>query len=210
MKFSVVVNTCSMQDRADTHAGPSGKPYSIRRSFIHDIIVPRLVDDPYVAEVVVVGSFEPGDRYTYVPVTETFHNCRDVLAQREAGWQKARRGNPDAVLFLMDDHVPAPGFFHGCHESFVDLPWSVLTPNRRSASSGATLNSGWNGVGVLDPLGRYAHTHGIVLTPEALTKCPWIGLTPLYRFDVLHTMWFADRGLKIHTASNVFVEDLEE
>lgn len=73
------------------------------------------------------------------------------------------------------------------------------------------LNTGgWNGAGTPDPMGQYLHTHGIVLTPRALSACPWIGLTPIYRFDVLHTMWFVDKGLKIVCGANIFLDDILE
>ncbi len=212
MTFDVVVNTCAMQPGADHNAGPSGVPYSKRVGFLKDIILPRLINDPLVGTVVVVGEFEPSEAgaYEYVPVTSAYHNCRDVLAQRQAGWDKVRRSGADAVLFLMDDHVPDAEFFGRVGGSLADSAWDVLSPNRRSRHSGRTLNAGWNAVGAVDVNGPYVHTHGIVLTPKALGLCPWSGLTPIYRFDVLHYWWFADRGLFVATDPASFLEDLEE
>lgn len=207
MKLAVVINTCALRQNTE-------KRYSQRAGFIYSTILPRLVGDPDVGAIAIAGEFEPdayGDhRFTYVPVTNTFGNCRDVLAQRQAGWEKVRRTNPDAVLFLMDDHVPAEHFFGSVSASLREHQWEVFSPNRRSVETGARLNTGWSDAGTPDPMGPYLHTHGIVLTPRALTACPWIGLTPLYKFDLLHTMWFNDKGLKIYVEPNVFVEDLVE
>ncbi len=212
MTFAVVVNTCAMKPGANQHAGPSGIPYSKRVSFLKDIILPRLHNDPLVGTICVVGEFEPSETgaYEYVPVSSAYHNCRDVLAQRQAGWLKVRRTNADAVLFLMDDHVPDGKFFERASRTLGQAMWDVLSPNRRSHRTGRTLNAGWNGVGSADPVGAYAHTHGIFLTPKALGLCPWDGLTPIYRFDVLHHWWFTDRNLFVATDPDAFLEDLEE
>jgi hypothetical protein len=212
MSIAVVLNTCAMQPGADLHAGQSGVPYSKRVDFIQSVILPRLIHDPLVGSICIAGEFAPSPEghYDYVPVSSAYHNCRDVLAQRQAGWDKVRRAAPQACLFLMDDHVPDGQFFERLQRSLVDTCWDVYSPNRRSRTTGQLLNSGWNGVGAVDSYGAYAHTHGIALTPKALALCPWGGLTPIYHFDVLHDWWFSDRKLFVATDPDTFVEDLEE
>lgn len=212
MTFAVVVNTCAMQPGAATNAGPSGVPYSKRVAFLKGFILPRLLSDPLVSTVCVAGEYEPSEdgAYEYVPVSSTYHNCRDVLAQRHAGWDKVRNSGADACLFLMDDHLPDGTFFERARDTYASSGWDVLSPNRRSQRTGLTLNAGWNGVGTVDPQGPYAHTHAILLTPKALGLCPWGGLTPIYRFDVLHHDWFRDRNLFVATDPDIYVEDLEE
>lgn len=207
MTFSCVINTCALAQGAAAHAGPSGIPYAQRHEFIQYAILPRLLNDPLVETIVISGEYQYGDGYVYQPCFSTYHNCRDVLAQRHAGWLKAR--GTEYVLFLMDDHVPEDKFFETALGGRAEHAWDVLSPNRRSHATRADLNSGWNGVGSPDPVGPYTHTHGIVMTQQAIRRCPWDSLTPIYRFDVLHSWWFADQKLRVGLGYDTYIEDLE-
>ncbi len=205
MKVAAVINTCAEGTRQTT-AGPSGVPYGVRGRWIRDIIVPALAAagcDP----IIVAGEFSDGDGYVYVPVQNQYGNCRDVLAQRQAGWDRARKAGATHGWFQMDDHLieraGAPFF------DMASLPhFDVLSPERRSRT-GEVLNSGWNNVGAPDIAGPYFHTHAVLLTKEALEQCPWNTITPIYRFDVLSSWYWEDRKLAMLASPEHVIIDLE-
>lgn len=205
MRFSVVINTCALQPGAATHVGQSGKPYGLRAGFLRDLILPRLRSDTLVDQIIVVGEFEPGEGYTYVSAPSRYRNCRDVLHQRQAGTERIIH---DRALFLMDDHVPGPGFFELLAETWGQ--WDVVSPVRVNRA-GTILNSGWNGVGAngMEPE-RYIHAHGTVLARWVWERCPWGQCIPIYKWDQVMSMWWADAGARAIGTHQITLTDVEE
>lgn len=204
MSIGAVITTCCMDTEGDPdRAGQSGVPYRVRREWIHDLIVPGL-KRLGVAEIVVTGVFEHGAGYTYHPMKQVYRNCRDVLGQRQYGYDAFDHPH-NAFWFQMDDHIPErPGgpFFEVLDG--VD----IMSPERYSRA-GVALNSGWNGVGYPDEMGPYIHTHGVWMSRHAIEECPWSWVTPVYRFDVVQTMFWRDRKLLIQCSHDCHLVDLE-
>src|SRR5262245_46660542 len=103
--ISVVVNTCCLGKRAGAQASSSGNQYAKRAAYLRDTVLPRLKSS--FDQVIVAGEFESGPGYEYAPCPSRYFNCRDVLAQRQAGFSLTRY---DFILFQMDDHVVDEGF----------------------------------------------------------------------------------------------------
>jgi hypothetical protein len=201
--ISVVINTACLGSKAAETLGSAGHPHAERASFLRQAILPRML--PLFDQVIVAGEFEPGKGYEYIHSPSRYFDCRDVLAQRQAGFAAARH---DMILFQMDDHLVDEALAQ--HLRTEASSWDVLSPARHSLRDGRALNSGWN-----DPREEYRqqpylHTHVIVMKRQAVVQCPWSGLPPIRHFDVMHTKWFHDAKLTIRIARELVVYDLEE
>jgi hypothetical protein len=106
--ISVIVNTCCLGSNARSVLSSGGIAYTERRQLLRDVLLPRLVGDPLVDEVIVVGEYEPGFGYEYVHSPSVAFNCTDALQQRQDGFDAS---NGEVVVFLHDDHLPCDGFF---------------------------------------------------------------------------------------------------
>lgn len=181
--ITAIVNTCALGGHGN--AGSAGKPYSHRAELLERDILPGLRRHE-ISQVIVVGEYKPGEGYQYIHSPSVYKNCRDVLAQRQAGFEAAKF---DWIFFQMDDHSLSA---NAPLDSLRQCDADIVTPYRHGRG-GTLLNSGFN-----DARGiSYVHTHGIFMRRHAVETCPWIRLPPIHAFDIVHTMWFQDAGLTV-------------
>ena len=203
MKMSVVVNTCCLGPRAATTKGSSGFAHARRVDFLRELILPGL--RAAFDQVVVAGEFEEGYGYEYAPSASRHFDCRDLLAQRQAGLEAARH---DVIVFQMDDHLLSDDFAARLRSREPD--WEILSPARFSQKSGTALNSGWNEERPEYRDNPYLHTHAIVMRRSAVEACPWNQLPLILHFDVLHSQQFREARLRVVIDRTLKVFDLEE
>lgn len=191
---AAVINTCAMK--------PGAPPqYAQRVDWVRKSV--DTLRDLGFQQVIVAGDFEPGKNYTYVPVGQQYHNCRDVLKQRQAGYDSVV-GYPEHIWFQMDDMQLISASFETIHG--VD----VVSPVRVSSKTGEELNSGWNGIGYKDPVGPYIHTHAMLMSQKALLEAPWSLVSPIYRFDIVHYWLMQDRNLALSGNREWVIQDMGE
>lgn len=201
--LSAVVNTCCLGPRADSVFGSSGHVHARRVSFMRELILPTLCAQ--CNQVIVSGEFEQGADYEYQPSPSQFFDCRDVLAQRQAGFQLAKH---EWILFQMDDHIVDTTFVTQL-QAFQSR-WDIVSPARLSYRDRRELNSGWNDPRPECQTNPYIHTHAIVMKRSAVAACPWSALPPIRHFDVAHSARFREAGLQVTIAKQLRVFDLEE
>ena len=188
--LSVVVNTCALGPRAAaTISATQAAPYAARRFALGNFIIPALIHDPYVAEVIVVGEWTPGEGYTYVPCPSKFFSSDDAIAQRQAGFEAS---SGDIIVFQHDDHILHPkaaqqlvsGAMYG-----VDV--LVLPRFVRSANGDVSKPNG----GSATP--PYISGHAGAYRREILTRVPWRAVPAIREWDHAQTMLMRGVGARI-------------
>lgn len=203
-RVSVVINTCCLGEKArSVIALKSGIRYGERLSLLRDVLLPRLINDPLVDEVIVVGEYEPGDGYTYVECPSVAFDCTDALAQRQAGFEAS---HGDIVVFLHDDHLPLGDFFSSFPLSHIG--WDVLVPERLALSNPP------NGMCVLNNgrEGGYVMGHACVMRRVAVKAVPWSSVAKVHTWDVDHSRKLLAAGQRIvfeEDVNGLAVEDME-
>lgn len=200
MTISCVINTCALgPDGARRSSKGHGPSYAKRAEILRRVILPRLVGDPDVSEVIVVGEWEPGEGYTYVHAPGPDHNVWDQCFQKA---QAAPRG--DLVVYLCDDHLPDENFFSRLLLTWApNKLWDILSPMR--LVNGRSVNVGWND--------GYVHAHCVVMRRNALNVCPWGDMFNHVRgtwaLDVPMTALWRHRDLMIQTDYLLLTHDVE-
>lgn len=201
--ISVIITTCCLEKLG---TGYSGRSHSHRAEWLRKMILPRCIRDPLVDEVIVVGAFEQGTGYDYYESPSQYHDCRDMLAQRDLG-SRVARGR--WLFFLADDHLPTLGLLQIINK-LGDT--HVLSPLR--VDFGKTdrtgLNSGRNETQCKGTPIEYWHTHAIGISATLLNKCPWRSIPPISRFDIVHSLWLQESGGRRITPPHEYVVDLGE
>ena len=210
----------------------SGKMFYGYRSYaLRNWILPQYIADPYIDEVIVVGDFEEGEGYQYVPCPSVKFNWSDCIAQRHEGFLAS---SGDVVIFQHDDHV--------FDKNSSNLIWArlglqdVLSPARYTRlrkvegerlnagepaiaiSSGPPFNFEENYPGkvwrVNDPksvvsIEGYIDGHGAIYRREVIKACPWNEVPKQFTMDVLHTAQIREKGFKIVWTDDIKIFDVE-
>jgi len=102
--ISVIINTCCLEG-AMYQLSNAKQPHAQRAYALSNFILPQYIADPYIDEVIVVGTFEESPDFTYIPCPSKHFSWEDCLEQRQLGFE-ASKG--DVLIFQHDDHVLEP------------------------------------------------------------------------------------------------------
>jgi hypothetical protein len=169
------------------------KPYAYRAELLRERILPAACSEGW-DEIIVVGQFEAGIGYEYVPMQPIFRDRRDALWQREAG---ARCSTGSILAFGHDDHMFAPGAL----EMLCGVPddWDILVPARHN-EAGDTLDNGKKK--------DYMGGHCLFMRRAAWAKVPWTTVDTEW-WDVTLTRVWREEGLCIQWTDKIVHIDLD-
>ena len=192
MISSLVINTAAL---GQTTALSSGKqPHQAREFALRNFIIPRAVEDGTWCEVIVVGEWEPGDGYRYIPSKSVHHSCVDALVQRQIGFEYSRG---DWVCFQHDDHIlDWLPYFSSRSDVVVPSRWTRL---RRGV--GERLNNGEDD--------GYISGHCAFYRREVLQACPWHEVPEVFTWDKEHTKRIVENEFEIEWLDEPRIWDCE-
>lgn len=200
MSIACVLNTSCLAAGADTQLSSGRVPYGRRAWLLRNVILPTYRWSGIFSEIVVVGEFEPGDGYTYVPAQSIYKNCADALWKRQAGFD-ALKHKVEWTLFQHDDHLydPTNPYPH------TQTTAHVLAPSRwtRARGQAEPLNDGSRD--------GYVNGHASLMRTNAVFPLfSWASIPPVFTWDVEVTMRLAELRLPWGYAPEIKVFDLEE
>ena len=214
--ISLVVNTCALQESM-YNTTPAGVPYNTRTYALRNWILPQYIADPYIDEVIVVGSWEEGEGYQYIPSPSKYFSCVDALEQRQLGFEAS---TGDVVIFQHDDHVLENEQWIDCRgdsSSDLDCPLQygvdVLSPSRYTRlrfMNGERLNNGEPGYNEHVPPGGHLSGHCAIFRREVIERCPWTDAQKVFTWDVSATQNIVTAGFKIVWTDAIRCWDVEE
>ena len=173
----------------------AAKPYGYRRAYMYEHVLPAARKEGW-HEIFVVGAFEKGDGYTYIPMEPIYRDRRDALWQREFG---ARHATGDVLAFSHDDHMFAEGTIDALARHNFE-PWDILVP-RRENLNGDLLNNGRDG--------NYMGGHSLLMKRAIWAKTPWTCVDTEF-WDVSLTRIWREEGAKIVWTDMLRHIDLDE
>lgn len=208
--ISLIINTCALQESM-YNTTPAGVPYNTRAYALRNWILPQYLSDPYIDEVIVVGSWEEGEGYQYIPSPSKYFSCVDALEQRQLGFE-ASKG--DVVIFQHDDHVlsnPYTGPYYNRSNSLQDLVeyageendyifadvWSPARYTRLRFVNGERLNNGEPGYNEHVPPSGHLSGHCAIFRREVIEQCPWTDAQKVFTWDHSMTQAVVVAGFKI-------------
>ncbi len=202
--ISVCINTAALAPYAENALTSGGVPCSWRAYALRTWILPRYVTDSYIDEVIVTGSWEEGEGYTYVHVPPVHFSWKDCLAMRQAGFEAS---SGDVLIFQHDDHVlsPEPDPFSivgGIYTAICGA--DVLSPARYTRArtfKGERLNGG--------EAEGYINGHCAIYRSEVIERCPWKDVPVQFTLDVEHTKQIKAAGFNVVHTDTVRVWDVE-
>lgn len=139
-----------------------------RVDLVRSQILPSVLGQGVFNEVFVVGDYEVGEGYRYLPVPPLTGTTLDALVKRDCATVASRA---DAILFLSDDHRLEPGWNWGWNE-WREMAWDVLVPARFTIHDGATVEVN-NGMDGRWPGAPYCAGHAGIYMRDALHDFPW-------------------------------------
>ena len=177
-----------------------GVAHGHRAWLLRNLILPTYRWAGLFSELIVVGEWEPGPGYTYLPFASVYRNCADALLKRQAGYDALKSKDADWVLFQHDDHLYDPT------NDFPVLDAHVLAPSRWThgrSSVGEPLNDG-SAYG-------YVNGHACLMRPEAFDLgFRWDTIAPVFTWDIEMTKRLADLQLDWQYTPHLRVWDVEE
>ena len=196
MKTSLIINTCSM----DALAAPrkslyANAPYGARASLLRDKIILAACIEGW-DEIFVVGSFESGKGYRYIPMQPIYRDRRDALWQRELG---ARHATGDVLAFAHDDHMFAPGTLAQL-KKHPQAWWDILVPERVD-EKGNLLDNGKDA--------GYMGGHCLLMKRATWAAVPWTSVDTEW-WDVTLTRVWKEEGAKIMWTDDLTHIDLDQ
>ena len=198
---SVIINTAAMGLKARSVLSSSGIPHGQRALLLRGQVLPRLLRDPAVDEVLVVGEYEPAEGYQYIESPSVAFDATDALQQRASG-AAASRG--DVMVFQHDDHTIDESFFEILRTTYArDSRWDVLVPARWTMDSAGPrqLNNG--------SAEGYVGGHVCVMRRSIVDKAPWSAVGKVPTWDLAHTSMLRACGARIRWVEDLKVWDLE-
>lgn len=180
MNLSIIVNTCSLGPRAQEVTGSTTpSPHAWRAYALRHFILP--IYRAYGSEVIVVGEYEDGEGYTYIPSPSRFFSAVDALHQRQEAFEAS---TGELVAFVHDDHL-----LNFARAS--NVPWGdadVFVPPRFRRGVGR-LNNGFEA--------GYVSGHAAIYTREILEAAPWGDVPKVHTWDIEHTKMLRAAGARI-------------
>ena len=186
--ISLVINTCALGAGAKTISS-GGQRHSQREFVLRNFILPRAME--LFAEVIVVGEWEDGRGYTYIPCESKNFDCTDALEQRQLGFEAS---TGQAVAFQHDDHILEKGVW--C-QGDVTVPERMT---RLRTVEPELLNNGF---------GHYISGHCALYKRHVLEKCPWGAVPKVFVWDAEHTKQIEAAGFSITWSTLHKVFDVE-
>ena len=200
MRLACIVATSALAPHAGTTMSSGGVPHGHRAWLLRNLILPTYRWAGLFSEIIVVGEWEPGPGYTYLPFASVYRNCADALLKRQAGYDALKGKDVDWVLFQHDDHLYDPT------NDFPVIDAHVLAPSRWThgrSSVGEQLNDG-SAYG-------YVNGHACLMRPEAFDLgFRWDTIAPVFTWDIEMTKRLADLQLDWQYAPHLRVWDVEE
>lgn len=194
MRASLIINTAACDPLAQRRFDGSQIAHRDRARLLRErVLLDAQRDDWH--EIIVVGSFEPGEGYRYVPMPPVHRDRRDALWQRELG---ARHATGDLLAFCHDDHTFAPDSVAAIHDELP--PWDLLVP-RRVNVMGHTLN---NGAQDTPP---YMGGHALVMRRTLWATLPWTSVDTEW-WDLTLTRIWQEEGAVLRWSDRVTHIDL--
>ena len=199
MNASVVINTCALTVHT-AHLSSGLVPYSERVWLLRNVLLPLYTAwCPMFEEVVVVGEWEPGPGYTYVPCPSVTHTCTDALLQRQMGYDALQRKAVPWVIFQHDDHLwDARNLIDAREASEVLSPARYVQREQQTA-----LNDGW----------AKGHINGHVTVMRsallARGRFRWTDIAPVFTWDKDVTAKLAAEDVRVRYAPELVTWDLE-
>ena len=198
--ISVVINSAALGPKSRALVSSGGKIYGERATLLRDRILPASAE---ADEVIVVGEFESGPGYIYVPSPSQAFDCTDALHQRQAGFV-ASRG--EILVFQHDDHCADPAFFETLRRYASDTSWDVLVPDRHTMD-GKRLDTGAHGSPGVDE--SYVMGHACVMRRAMVERAPWSDVSKVITWDVVHTRQLRSCGARIRWVDDLVMFNLE-
>ena len=207
MSISCVVTTIAGADDADTRGNlyTCGGSYAQRGWVLRNVMLPWLHSMDVFDRLVVAGEWETGPEFVYAPRCQVYHDIKDILLQRQAGFEATTGEANDWVLYLNDDTiwcpenpVPQPGEPHG-----------VLSPSRwtRARTSHAEP--------LPDGEGKFVQWHATLVKRKVTVRVPWsafpdvLGPDGMHHFDLQFTDILEQAQIPWRYAPEYKVWDLE-
>jgi len=188
--LSVCINTCALGPRAhETISATRAAVYAARRYALGNFILPALVHDPFIAEVIVVGEWTPGDGYTYVPCASRYFSSDDAVAQRQAAFEHSRG---EFILFMHDDHILHPRTAREIVSGAMDDIDILVLPRFARTMHGDIRKP--NGGDASPP---YISGHAGVYRREILERVPWSAVPAIREWDQAQTMLMRGVGARV-------------
>lgn len=194
--LSVVVNTAALGEHAEVESS-GGVPHSEREYLLNTWILPRLIQDDLVDEIIVSGEWREGEEWIYVESTSEHFGPEDALKDRQLGFETS---SGDVIIFQHDDHILGPD----ATRLAKARSWPVVSPSRWTRMrdpTGERLNEGWSD--------GYLHGHAIVMEREVCKEVPWGEVPKVFTWDVEQTKMLLDAGYKPMMDSEMRVYDIE-
>lgn len=162
-------------------------------------------------EIIVVGEYEEGEGYTYVPCPSVFRNCGDALLQRQMGFDALKyKRDTDWILFQHDDHLWCPDNQLDNHEQ---RHFDVLSVSRWTRENpeyyGGRLPDG--AFPNKPPILQYVNGHACLMRPNVflMKQFKWTDAPPIFTWDVKVTQRLEKVGAKIRYTPEYRVWDCE-
>lgn len=200
MSLSVVIATSALQNNSQLSSG--GVPYARRAWLLRNVILPCYTAwaKDLFTEIVVVGEFESGEGYRYLPFDSVYHDCADALLKRQAGFDSLTQ-EVEWVLFQHDDHLYDPTNPYPDSRTAVD----VLSPSRWTRGRGTLelLNNGAQS--------GYLNGHACLMRPSVFRRgFKWSDIPPVFTWDIGATKRLEHLGIPWGQAPQLRVLDMEE
>ena len=188
--LSVCVNTCALGPRAaDTQSATLAATYAARRYPLGNFILPTLIHDPYISEVIVVGEWCEGEGYTYVPCASRYFSSDDAVAQRQAAFEAS---SGEFILFQHDDHILHPRAAREIVTGAMnDIDVMVLPRFARSMNGDIAKPNGG------DATPPYLSGHAAVYRRKILERVPWSAVPAIREWDQAQTMLMRGAGARL-------------
>ena len=194
-KLTMVVNTCALGPRAmETASATNGAVYAARRFALGNFILPAYLNDPFIAEVIVVGEWCEGEGYTYIHSPSRYFSSDDAIAQREAA---AKVATGDIIVFQHDDHILHPKAARELVITEMNGADVLVLPRFVRSMLGDISKP--NGGAATPP---YIGGHCAAYTSHALATVPWRAVPAIREWDQAQTMLMRAAGLKISWPTN--------
>ena len=203
MSIACVLNTSCLAPNANDLLSSGKVPYGRRAWLLRNVILPVYRWAGLFSEIVIVGEFEKGEGYTWIPGDSIYQNCADALWKRQVGFDALRHKSVEWVLFQHDDHLYGPtNEYPAGHR----IPEDVISPSRWTRArigSGEPLNDGSH-------LG-HINGHACLMRPGVFRAgFSWAEIPPVFTWDVEASKRLAELKLTHAHVAKLKVWDLEE
>jgi hypothetical protein len=177
VSIACVINTSCLAPDAETRLSSGKVPYGRRAWLLRNVILPTYRWAGLFSEIVVVGEFEAGEGYSWIPGDSIYKNCGDALWKRQLGFDSLAHPTVEWVLFQHDDHLYDPV---NPYPNSTRITASVLSPSRRTrarSGAGEALNDG-------SAMG-HINGHACLMRPTVFRAgFKWTDAAPVFTWDV--------------------------